>query len=118
LWSKIKATVQSCDKENTPTNNKRKREEESQEEANKKAKVVDPNVLLLNRLALSSIISQNSSKPFRKKINTLFDKYKDTGKFIRKVREIFVTVENEHANEVVGKQATIMKMYVDQIVTL
>ncbi len=118
LWMKIKSIV---DKENIPSSNKRKRQDDDDaedEEVHKKPKIESDDLLFtFNRLALSSIIAQESSKPFRKKINALFDKYKDTRKFLRKVREILETVEAQKGEEVVGKQATITRMYVDKIVS-
>jgi hypothetical protein len=117
LWMKIKSIV---DKENVPSSNKRKRQDDDaeDEEVHKKPKIESDDLLFtFNRLAHTSIIAQESSKPFRKKINALFDKYKDTRKFLRKVREILETVEAQKGEEVVGKQATITRMYVDKIVS-
>jgi hypothetical protein len=117
LWMKIKSIV---DKENVPSSNKRKRQDDDaeDEEVHKKPKIESDDLLFtFNRLALSSIIAQESSKPFRKKINALFDKYKDTRKFLRKVREILETVEAQKGEDVVGKQAFITRMYVDKIVS-
>ena len=109
IWLKMRATVESMG--DIPNCNKRKRtdsEESQQMETNL-------NLLTLNRLALTSIISQESSKSFNSEIKALYDKYKHTPKFISKVRKSFEKVEKQKENELVGKQATIMKMYVDQI---
>jgi len=75
-------------------------------------------IAIMNKLTYQAMIDNESSKPFRTKINSLYTEFANDKKFLKKIMHIFVKVETKHDSEVVGKQAGVMKVFLKNLTTV
>jgi predicted nucleic acid-binding Zn-ribbon protein len=97
---------------------KRKRDDDNDSECSRQSKrprTDNMNMLILNKLAYQAILAHDASTTWRPKVQSLYEEFSSSDKYLHKVRAIFIKAEGKTTNATVKEQATIMKQFVEEI---